>query len=168
MCARARVLACVCVRVGRQGKGEGAREEPADASLSSGGFNEAMAALERAVAATLPDVAAHFATHDIQLAMFTQRWLHCLFCHPSIKEALTLGIWDQFVDRGMPYLLEVAVALMALARDRILATHGMEHMLPMLQNLTAECDPPAVLAYAASHPLAPALLGPCESLAQIE
>ncbi|KPI83740.1 putative rab6 GTP-binding protein [Leptomonas seymouri] len=70
-----------------------------------------LAKLERHVQSLLPALAAHLQSNDVHVSMFASRWFLTLFVH-QLPPQLLLRVWDFFLFRGWPVMVQVAVALL--------------------------------------------------------
>ncbi|KAH3763997.1 rab GTPase-activating protein 1 [Pelomyxa schiedti] len=69
----------------------------------------------------LPQLAAHMHKHHISLEGVLVRWFSTLFC-ADVPGELCARIWDLFLLQGRPVLVRVALSLLHLVQDDLLAS----------------------------------------------
>jgi len=87
----------------------------------------------------LPRVAAHLDDMCMDVTISSCRWFLCLYvgCMPSATVNL---IWERFIkgDGGMALMVQVALALLALREEEILAEHNPGKMVPLIEQIAAD------------------------------
>mmetsp|Transcript_29310 Transcript_29310/g.62306 ORF Transcript_29310/g.62306 Transcript_29310/m.62306 type:complete len:471 (-) Transcript_29310:13-1425(-) len=70
----------------------------------------------------LPDLREHFLEENIQHVVYLHQWFLTLFIN-SLPLPMVLIIWDSIVCCGVEVMLPIAVALLGLLRDTLMAMH---------------------------------------------
>ncbi|KAK7200638.1 Rab-GTPase-TBC domain containing protein [Novymonas esmeraldas] len=94
--------------------------------------------LERHVSASLPALAAHFVATEVDVAMFASQWFLTLYAH-QLPPAVLLRVWDVFLVRGWPVMIQVAVALLHQEQETLLGS-SLDGVLLHLQSTRSRLD----------------------------
>lgn len=79
-------------------------------------------ACDRLAAETVPELRDHFIRENVQPAVYLHQWFLTLFinCFPL---SMVLIIWDVIVCEGLPVILRIAISILQVLKDSLLAMH---------------------------------------------
>jgi len=85
-------------------------------------FRRYLNACDKLVQETVPELREHFIRENVQPAVYLHQWFLTLFinCFPL---SMVMIIWDVIVCEGLPVVLRIAVSILQVLKDSLLAMH---------------------------------------------
>merc|ERR1719359_1466675 len=77
-------------------------------------------ACDRLVAETVPELRDHFIKENVQPAVYLHQWFLTLFINCFPLSMVTI-IWDVIICEGLPVVLRIAVSILQVLKDSLLA-----------------------------------------------
>eukprot|EP00117_Sycon_ciliatum_P011026 scpid51521/ scgid12673/ USP6 N-terminal-like protein len=92
----------------------------------------------------LPELSEHLDQHNVYPLLYLTPWFMTLFTLLPCWETV-LAIWDLMLLEGITAICRVALAIMRLLSDQLLATNDISTMIRLLQHLPYDIVKPSVL-----------------------